>query len=136
MKINADVKHLSKVLEFIDSFLESVNCPTKAQMQIDTSVEEIFVNIASYAYPEGKGTADIDIYLTNYNTVCIELTDRGKPFNPLARTNPDTSLTANERKIGGLGIFMVKKLMDKVEYARQDNCNKLYLYKKFEGERI
>ena len=130
MKINADVKHLSKVLEFIDSFLESVNCPPKAQMQIDTSVEEIFVNIASYAYPEGKGTADIDIYLTNYNTVCIELTDRGKPFNPLARTNPDTSLTANERKIGGLGIFMVKKLMDKVEYARQDNCNKLYLYKK------
>ena len=88
------------------------------------------MNIASYAYPEGKGTADIDIYLTNYNTVCIELTDRGKPFNPLARTNPDTSLTANERKIGGLGIFMVKKLMDKVEYARQDNCNKLYLYKK------
>ena len=77
MKINADVKHLSKVLEFIDSFLESVNCPPKAQMQIDTSVEEIFVNIASYAYPEDEGTADIEIYLTDNKTVCIELTDSG-----------------------------------------------------------
>ena len=130
MKTDADVKNLSEVLEFIDSFLESVNCSPKAQMQIDTSVEEIFVNIASYAYPEGKGTADIDIYLTNNNTVCIELTDSGKPFNPLANVDPDTSLTASERKIGGLGIFMVKKMMDKVEYVRHDNCNKLYLYKK------
>ena len=130
MKTDADVKNLSEVLEFIDSFLESVNCSPKAQMQIDTSVEEIFVNIASYAYPEGKGTADIDIYLTNYNTVCIEMTDSGKPFNPLANADPDTSLTASERKIGGLGIFMVKKMMDKVEYVRHDNCNKLYLYKK------
>ncbi len=130
MKTDADVKNLSEVLEFIDSFLESVNCSPKAQMQIDTSVEEIFVNIASYAYPEGKGTADIDIYLTNNNTVCIELTDSGKPFNPLANADPDTSLTASERKIGGLGIFMVKKMMDKVEYVRHDNCNKLYLYKK------
>ena len=130
MKTDADIKKLSEVIEFIDSFLESVHCSPKAQMQIDTSVEEIFVNIASYAYPEGKGTADIDIYLTSDNMVCIELTDSGKPFNPLARTDPDTSLTANERKIGGLGIFMVKKLMDKVEYVRHDNCNTLYLYKK------
>ena len=130
MKTDADVKNLSEVMEFIDSFLESVNCPPKAQMQIDTSVEEIFVNIASYAYSEGKGTADIEIYLTNDNAVCIEMTDSGKPFNPLANADPDTSLTASERKIGGLGIFMVKKMMDKVEYLRYDNCNKLYLYKK------
>ena len=127
---NADVKNLSEVLGFIDNFLESVNCPPKAQMQIDTSVEEIFVNIAGYAYQDNKGTADIEIYLTDNNTVCIELTDSGKPFNPLAKADPDTSLSASERKIGGLGIFMVKKMMDKVEYLRYDNCNKLYLYKK------
>ena len=136
MKTGADVKNLSEVLGFIDNFLESVNCPPKAQMQIDTSVEEIFVNIAGYAYQDNKGTADIEIYLTDNKTVCIELTDSGKPFNPLAKADPDTSLKASERKVGGLGIFMVKKLMDKVEYVRQDNCNKLYLYKKFEGERI
>ena len=130
MKTNADVKKLPEVLGFIDSFLESVDCPPKAQMQIDTSVEEIFVNIAIYAYPEGMGTADIDIYLTDNNTVCIELTDSGIPFDPLAKADPDISLTASERKIGGLGIFMVKKMMDKTEYLRYDNCNKLYLYKK------
>ena len=110
MKTNADVKNLSEVLGFIDNFLESVNCPPKAQMQIDTSVEEIFVNIAGYAYQDNKGTADIEIYLTDNNTVCIELTDSGKPFNPLAKADPDTSLSASERKIGGLGIFMVKKI--------------------------
>ena len=130
MKTEADVKNLSKVLEFIDSFLESVDCSPKAQMQIDTSVEEIFVNIAGYAYQDNKGTADIEIYLTDNNTVCIELTDSGIPFDPLAKADPDISLSASKRKIGGLGIFMVKKMMDKTEYLRYDNCNKLYLYKK------
>ena len=77
-----------------------------------------------------KTLADGTKTLTDNNTVCIELTDSGKPFNPLAKADPDTSLSASERKIGGLGIFMVKKMMDKVEYLRYDNCNKLYLYKK------
>ena len=125
MKIRADVNNLSDVFKFIDSFLENAGCSPKAQIQIDTSVEEIFVNIASYAYPQGSGTADIDIYMTDDNTVCIELTDEGIPFNPLAKADPDTSLMASERKIGGLGIFMVKKMMDRVEYVRHDNCNQL-----------
>ena len=82
-------------------------------MQIDLAVEEIFVNISNYAYQKGKGNAVVEVSLDGEtNTVSIIFSDRGIPYNPLQKTDPDITLTAEERQIGGLGIFMTKKIMD------------------------
>ena len=130
MKTSADVKKLSEVIEFIDSFLESVHCSPKAQMQIDTSVEEIFVNIASYAYDSSGGDAIIQVAM-NEDPLAIEITfiDLGKEYNPLAKADPNTSLALMERQKGGLGIFMVKKSMDDMTYEYKDGKNILRIVK-------
>ena len=102
----------------------------KAQMQIDIAVEEIFVNIASYAYESGDGKAVISVSTTDDNAVHITFTDMGIPYDPLAKEDPDITLSASERQIGGLGIFMTKKIMDEVKYEHRDGCNILKLVKK------
>jgi len=102
----------------------------KAQMQIDLAVEEIFVNIASYAYAPGTGPATIRVGLTDDGSVfVIELIDQGVPYNPLAKEDPDITLSAEERKIGGLGILLTKKSMDDVQYEYANGSNILTLRK-------
>ena len=111
LDIDARVDNLNKVLEFTDSELEELGCSIKVQTQIDVAVEEIFVNIASYAYTDGTGTANIRIeYSEEDSTLSITFKDRGIPYNPLEKEDPDVTLSAEERGIGGLGIYMVKKL--------------------------
>lgn len=123
-KTEAITENLHSVLEFIDGQLELIGCPTKPQMQIDISVEEIFVNIARYAYTPGTGKATIRVELYN-NPSGIEITfiDRGVPYDPLAKPDPNITLSAKERKIGGLGIFMTKKFMDDLSYEYRDGQN-------------
>ena len=130
LKIAADVEKLSDVIAFVDAILEENSCPMKAQMQIEVALEELFVNIAHYAYPDGKGNAEISV---NIMPGCVEitLTDSGIPYDPLAKPDPDVTLTAQERKIGGLGIFMSKKLMDDLSYQYIDNKNNLTITKKY-----
>ena len=124
LQLEAKVENLQTVLDFIDGELESADCPMKVQMQIDVAVEELFVNVAHYAYaPEtGEVMVSIDVESTPQKAVII-LKDSGAPFDPTAKEDPDVTLSAAERQIGGLGIYMVKKSMDSLEYAYEDGCN-------------
>ena len=132
LKVKADISELDKVLSFADSILESMDCNMKAQMQIDVAIEEIFVNIAHYAYPSGEGEAVIQIEADKANSaVSITFIDQGTPYDPLKNEDPDITLSAEERPIGGLGIFMVKKSMDDVSYEYKDNQNRLTIKKGF-----
>ena len=129
MIIAAQVEKLNNVIDFVNEVLEENNCSMKAQMQIEVALEELFVNIAHYAYPEGNGEAEVDVSVTD-GYVEITLIDSGIPYNPLAKPDPDVTLSANERAIGGLGIFMSKKLMDYISYDYVDGKNKLTIKKK------
>ncbi|MBR6874520.1 MAG: ATP-binding protein [Ruminococcus sp.] len=132
IKVEAVVDNLASVTEFIDSRLEAAECPVKAQMQIDISIEEIFVNIANYAYTPGTGDAEVGLeLLSDPRAVRIVFIDSGVPYDPLAKPDPDVTLSAQERAIGGLGIFMVKKYMDSMAYEYTDGKNILTLEKHF-----
>lgn len=133
LKIQALVEKLPEVAEFVDIELEKLDCNMKVQMQIDVAVEEIFVNIANYAYQPDVGDATI-IFDTvdDGKTVSITFKDSGVPYNPLEKEDPDITLSGEQRPIGGLGIFMVKKSMDKVLYEHKDGQNVLTLLKSIE----
>lgn len=131
IKLDALTENLPKVLEFVDGILEEAGCSMKAQMQIDISVEEIFVNIANYAYNPETGEAEVSVELGEDDAeVTVVLKDSGMPYNPLEKEDPDITLSAEERGIGGLGIFMTKKAMDDVIYEHKDGFNILKLKKK------
>ena len=120
----AKVDKIDEVLAFVDSVLEEADCPMKAQMQMDVAVEEIFVNVASYAYEDKDGTVTVRVdILQDPTRAAVTFEDRGIPYNPLAKEDPDVTLSAEEREIGGLGIFIVKKTMDNVFYDRRDDKN-------------
>ena len=128
-EIIAKTDNLPQVLGFIDEKIEEAGGDMRIQLQIDIAVEEIFVNIASYAYEGKEGMAEI---LFELNGDCAEITfiDSGVPYDPLAKEDPDITLPAEQRQIGGLGIFMVKKSMDDMKYEYKDNKNCLTLFKK------
>ena len=128
--IKAKLENLVDVTAFVESQLETLDLPMKTQMQIDLAVEEIFVNIASYAYSPEDGMAIIEVELTEDPRVIITFIDNGKPFDPLAKEDPDVTQTAEDRKVGGLGIFMVKKSMDDVSYEYKDGQNILRIEKR------
>ena len=131
LSVEASKSSLAAVLGFIEEQLEDAGCPTKAQLQTGVAAEEIFVNIASYAYPDGGGSAAVRFEITgDPRTAVITFIDSGIPYDPLARPDPDVTLSAEERGIGGLGIFMTKKLMDEVLYERRDGHNVLTLKKR------
>jgi anti-sigma regulatory factor (Ser/Thr protein kinase) len=126
----ATTEALNDAMAFVDETLEEVGCSMKVQMQIDIAVEEIFVNIAHYAYTPGAGDAVLRVELQeNPRAVSITFEDRGVPYDPLAKEDPDVTLDAEERQIGGLGIYMVKKSMDEVKYRHEDGKNILTLVK-------
>ena len=130
LNIEALTSNLQQVLDHVDACLEEADCPVKVQMQIDVAVEEIFVNIASYAYAPGTGDASVGVeILEDPHRVEITFADKGTPYDPLAREDPDVTLSAGERPIGGLGIFMTKKMMDDVTYENRDGSNILKLVK-------
>ncbi len=107
---------------FVEGNLEEAGCSMKNQMKIMVALEELFVNVAHYAYEDGDGKVSVSFDLDGDNMI-LTLKDSGKPFDPLAKADPDISLSAEEREIGGLGIYMVKKSMDDVQYEYTDGCN-------------
>ena len=129
LKVLADVKKWPEVLEFIDGILEEHEVSPKIQIQLDIAMEELFVNIANYAYPAGGGWAEIRACVTDTEAE-FTLIDGGIPYDPLAKPDPDITLTADERQIGGLGIFMVKKQVDNMYYEYRDEHNILKISKK------
>ena len=129
--LEAKVQNLEQVLGFIRQNLAEAGAAPRPMNQILIAAEEIFVNIASYAYGEGTGTAEIRMTAEN-GSAEIEFRDSGSPFDPLAKADPDVTLPAEERQIGGLGIFMVKKSMDDVLYRYEDGKNILTIRKKLQ----
>ena len=131
LHIDASVDKLPEVLAFSDENLEQLECPMKKQMQIDVAVEELFVNISQYAYTSGKGRASLQLsFDEETRTLSITFIDDGVPYNPLEKEDPDTTLSAEQRQIGGLGIFMVKKSVDDMIYERKNGQNILTILKK------
>lgn len=131
LEINAVVDNLDEVMSFVDSMLEEKDCSPKLQMQIELAVEEIFVNIANYAYKNREGTAEIDVeFLDEPTSVTITFTDKGIPYDPLKKPDPDVTLPSEHRKIGGLGIYLTKKMADNVFYEYKDGKN-ILKFKKF-----
>ena len=129
--VEAKLDNLAQVLQFVDSRLEEEDCPIGLQMKIDVAVEELFVNIASYSYTPGSGSAAVRMEVEeNPKTVVITFVDRGVPYDPLAKEDPDVTLSINDREIGGLGIFMVKKSMDDMIYAYENGQNVLTIRKR------
>lgn len=131
---SAQLSQLDDVIAFLEQTLEEGDCPMKVMTQICVSVEEIFVNIANYAYPDSTGSCFIDMEVIRKDAdrrgrMQMYIWDGGKPFDPLAKADPDITLAAEERKIGGLGIWMVKQSMDSVEYEYINQKNKLSLVK-------
>jgi len=128
--IEALTDNLDSVLAFVDEQLEATECSMKIQMQIDLAVEEIFVNIANYAYDPETGPATVRVDVAPDGTVVtITFVDNGVPYDPLAKADPDITLPAEQREIGGLGIFLVKKNMDDVSYEYVNGSNILTLKK-------
>ena len=131
LTIAAKVENIEAVTNFVNEQLEALDCPMKAQMQIDIAIDELFGNIAHYAYnPEiGKATVRVEV-IEDPLAVTITFIDNGVPYDPLAKADPDTTLSAEEREIGGLGIYMVKKSMDEITYEYKDGQNILTIKKK------
>ena len=132
LTIEATPENVDKVIEFIDGMLEEYDCGVREQMAIDVAVDELFSNIARYAYNPETGYATVRVDVKN-DPLAVEITfiDNGVPYDPLAKADPDTTLSVEDRQIGGLGIFIVKKSMDAVNYEYKDGKNILTIKKNF-----
>ena len=131
LTIAATVENIETVTEFVNEQLEALDCPMKAQIQIDIAIDELFGNIAHYAYNPDIGQATVRVEVVEDPlSVVITFIDNGVPYDPLVKEDPDITLSAEEREIGGLGIFMVKKTMDEITYEYKDGQNILKIKKK------
>jgi len=126
----ATVENIETVTEFVNAQLELIDCPIKVQMQIDIAIDELFGNIAHYAYNTEVGNATVRVDISEAPlAVIITFIDNGVPYDPLGKDDPDITLSAEEREIGGLGIYMIKKSMDEITYEYKDGQNILKIKK-------
>ena len=127
----AKTEALSEVLGFVEQMLESFECPMKIQTAICVAIEEVFVNVAHYAYEGSEGELDLGIgFDEKSRVVTFRVADKGIPFDPMKKPDPDITLSVEEREIGGLGIFIAKKTMDSLSYAYENGENILTMIKK------
>ena len=130
LTIAATVKNIEAVSDFVNEQLEALDCPMKAQMQIGIAIDELFGNIAQYAYNPDVGEATVRVEVQQEPlSVVITFIDGGVPYDPLTAAEPDTSLPVEERPLGGLGIFMVRKTMDEITYRYENGRNILSIRK-------
>ena len=130
LAIEADTAKLAEVISFVNAILEENEASVKAQTQVDIAVEEIFVNVAQYAYAPGTGLLTMQVnMIADPKTIKIVFIDEGKEYNPLERPDPDITLSAEDRQIGGLGIYMAQKFVDYMYYVYQDGHNILTIEK-------
>lgn len=125
-------KSILQVTEFVEQKLQAAEVPMKVQLQINIAIDELFSNIAHYAYSSNNGTATVELTIKR-GARKVELTfrDQGIPYNPLAKKDPDVTGSAEEREIGGVGIYIVKQSMDAMRYEYKDGQNILWICKKF-----
>ena len=133
--VEATVGNIPVITEKVETELEKLNCSGKAHRKINVALDELLNNIASYAYPQETGSVTVQMrYNEESETVSITLIDSGAAYNPLEKADPDVTLAAEERPIGGLGILMVKKKMDGMECRRENNHNILTIHKRIREE--
>lgn len=134
LTVEATPESIATVTDFIEKALSQTTCSLKILMQINVAIDEIISNIAQYAYAPNTGTVTVRLSISkDPNTVSLTFIDSGVPYNPLEKKDPDTSLSAEEREIGGLGIYIVKKSMDHIAYDFKDNQNILRITKNLDG---
>ena len=132
LTVEAIVEQIETVTEFVNAELEKLDCPMKARIQLDIAIDEIVSNIAYYAYGEKTGSVTVRIEaLQEEIGVQLMFLDSGFPYDPLTRQDPDISAEIEERKEGGLGIFLVRKTMDDMKYEYKDGQNCLTIRKSF-----
>lgn len=131
LKLDSVLENVNVVLDFVNIEFEVKNYSKKFKSEVAIAVEEIFSNIAHYAYNPDIGEVVIRVSSDDMLTLSVELEDVGAKFNPLENTDPDITLSAEDREIGGLGIFMVKKMMDEVAYRYENGKNVLTLTKHY-----
>ncbi len=135
LTLEAKIENVPTVLELVDEELEAYGCPMKEKLHIDIAVDEMFSNIALYAYRPGEGLATVRMEITeDPSAAVITFFDQGVPYDPLKKPDPDVTLSAEERQIGGLGIYMVKKSMDSMTYEYKDGQNILRIEKRFQKD--
>ncbi len=126
--VHAEIKELDKILSFINNQLKTYNFSKKFEMQLELATEEIFVNIANYAYKKDSKNNEVAIYSffnEDHSTLTVKFIDNGVPFNPLEEKTPNTTLNSEMREIGGLGIFLVRKNVDEINYQYKKGKNVL-----------
>ncbi len=128
LRIPAELERMDEVLDFVGSLVDAYGVTPQTRTQLRMAMEELYVNVAHYAYPAGDGWAEIRGSVDD-GVATFKLIDAGTPFDPLAKPDPDVTLSGEEREIGGLGIYMVKSMVDEVEYAYEDGCNQLTIRK-------
>jgi anti-sigma regulatory factor (Ser/Thr protein kinase) len=130
LTIEATPENVDTVIEFVDAQLEEYGCGMKEQMAIDVAIDELFGNIAHYAYKPDVGYATVRVdVLKDPLSVEVTFIDNGRQYDPLAKEDPDTTLSLEDREIGGMGILIVKKSMDAVSYEYKDGKNILTIKK-------
>ena len=129
--VDATIENMNTVTAFVDDFLDQIACPMKSRIQINIVIDEIFGNICHYAYKDSVGTVTVRVESGNTpKAVFLTFTDNGIPYNPLETEDPDITLSSEERKIGGLGIYLVKKNMDEMKYEYVNQQNRLWMEKR------
>ncbi len=132
ISMEARTENIDAITDFINAGLEALDCPLKAQTQIDVAVDEILANISSYAYAPGIGPVTVRFEAdADPPAAVITFMDTGIPFDPLQNADPDISLPAEAREVGGLGVFLVRRIMDEVRYEHRDGMNVLQIKKYF-----
>ena len=131
IRVAATKENLETVTAFLDEILDEKDCPLKIRLQIDLALEEMYINIANYAYTPKIGEMELRVAFDEAGReLTMVLIDSGIPYDPLAKKDPDVTLSAEKRKIGGLGIFLVRKTMDEIRYRREDGKNILCIRKR------
>ena len=129
--VDATIENMNTVTAFVDDFLDQIACPMKSKIQINIVIDEIFGNICHYAYKDSVGAVTVRVESGNTpKAVFLTFTDNGIPYNPLETEDPDITSSSEERKIGGLGIYLVKKNMDEMRYEYVNQQNRLWMEKR------
>ena len=129
--VDAMIENMNTVTAFVDDFLDQIACPMKSRIQINIVIDEIFGNICHYAYKDSVGAVTVRVESGNTpKAVFLTFTDNGIPYNPLDTEDPDITSSSEERKIGGLGIYLVKKNMDEMKYEYVNQQNRLWMEKR------
>ena len=129
--VDAMIENMNTVTAFVDDFLDKIACTMKSRIQINIVIDEIFGNICHYAYKDSVGAVTVRVESGNTpKAVFLTFTDNGIPYNPLDTEDPDITSSSEERKIGGLGIYLVKKNMDEMKYEYVNQQNRLWMEKR------